>query len=104
MTSEQNKDILTMDLRADGDDWRPTPHGRLLAEVLAKNFFAKGKDVLELGGGVGNHTVILLRQGPHSLVVTEIDDALLASTRANVERNRPPGSVIEYRVADWLST
>ncbi len=104
MTSEQNNDILTMELRAGGDDWRPTPHGLFLADVLAKNFFAKGKDVLELGGGVGNHTIILLRQGPRSLVVTEIDDALLASTRANVERNRPQESVIEYRVADWLST
>lgn len=104
MTSDQSDDFLAMDLTAEGDDWRPTPHGRFLADVLAKHDFAKGKDVLELGAGVGNHTIILLRQDPKSLVATEVDEALLASTRANVERNRPGESVIEYRVADWLST
>lgn len=104
MTSDQSSDILAMDLTAAGDDWRPTPHGRFLADVLAKHHFAQGKDVLELGAGVGNHTIILLRQEPKSLVATEIDEALLASTRANVERNLPTCSVIDYRVADWLST
>ena len=37
-------------------------------------------------------------------MVTESSEDLLASTRKNVERNRPAGSVIEYRVSDWLST
>ena len=104
MTPEQSNDTHAMELSAQGDDWRPTPHGRFLADVLTSNSFAKGKDVLELGGGVGNHTILLLRHEPRSLVVTEISEDLLASTRKNVERNRPAGSVIEYRVSDWLST
>ena len=42
-----------MDLDAGEDDWRPTPHGICLAEVLAANpQVVAGREVLELGGGV----------------------------------------------------
>jgi methylase of polypeptide subunit release factors len=96
--------LLDMDLGMKGDDWRPTPHGAFLAQVLAENDFVKGKTVLELGGGVANHTIILARQHPKHLVTTEITETLLATTRQNVERNVPDAPFMEYRVADWLST
>ena len=94
-----------MDLVADGDDWQPTPHGRFLAETLAEHNLVRGKRVLELGGGVANHTILMLRQGAAQMVVTEITRDRLDTTRANVERNCPEATDrIEYRVADWLST
>ena len=104
MTDTHADADLDMDLSAAGDDWRPTPHGRFLARVLSQHDFARGKDVLELGAGVANHTILLLRQEPRSLVATEILPELLDSTRANVERNCGTDQPIEYRVADWLST
>lgn len=104
MRTGHPNDYLDMDLRAQGDDWRPTPHGEFMARVLAENNLVSGKDVLELGAGLGNHTIILIRQGVRSLVVTEIKQALLDTTRANVERNCPDADSIEYRVANWLNT
>lgn len=93
-----------MDLDLGGDDWRPTPHGEFLAEVLAEHDLVRGKDVLELGAGSGNHTILLVRQGAARVVATEIAPQLLETTRRNVERNCPGTDCVEYRVADWLDT
>jgi len=100
-------DLLDMDLSGSEDDWSPTPHGQLLAKALAETNLVHGKTVLELGAGVGNHTIVLLRQGASSLVATEITEQRLATTRRNVERNVTPPwpePQIEYRAADWLNT
>ncbi|MEL6428830.1 MAG: methyltransferase [Planctomycetota bacterium] len=96
--------LLEMDLSAGEDDWTPTPHGRWLAQVVAGNDFVSGKDVLELGAGVANHTILLHRKGAQSIVATEITADLLATTAANLERNLDDPSKIELRVADWLDT
>ncbi len=94
-----------MDLALGGDDWAPTPHGRLLSEALAGSDLASGRRVLELGAGSANHTILLLRQGAAHVVATEITEDLLATTRRNVERNCPSlMDRVEYRVADWLNT
>ena len=97
-------DPLHMDLASGADDWTPTPHGEFLAQVMAEHNLVRGLDVLELGAGVGNHTVLLARQGARSIVATEITAELLETTQANVERNVSDTSNIEYRVADWLDT
>ncbi|MDP6738476.1 MAG: methyltransferase [Planctomycetota bacterium] len=100
-------DLLQMDLSGGDDDWSPTPHGQLLALALAENNLVCDKSVLELGAGVGNHTILLLRQSACSMVVTEITPERLETTRANVERNMGPPwpePNIEYRAADWLNT
>jgi len=94
--------LLDMDLGMGDEDWTPTPHGRFLAQVLAEHNMVEGKSVLELGGGVGNHSIILARQNPSHLVITEVTEGLLATTRENVERNVPGADFVEYRVADWL--
>ncbi len=107
MTSAYPEDLLEMDLTGGEDDWSPTPHGRLLAGALAENNLVRGKSVLELGAGVGNHTIVMLRQGAASLVATEITEERLETARRNVERNTRspwPEPCIEYRLADWLST
>jgi len=96
--------LLDMELSTGGDDWQPTPHGRFLARMLAEHDLARGADVLELGAGAANHTIILLRQEPRSLVATEISAERLETTRANVARNVPDARNVEYRVADWLNT
>ncbi|MEL6713351.1 MAG: methyltransferase [Planctomycetota bacterium] len=96
--------LLEMDLSAGEDDWTPTPHGRWLAHVVARNDFVSGKDVLELGAGVANHTILLHRKGARSIVATEITAELLATTAANLERNLDDPSTVELRVADWLDT
>lgn len=94
-----------MDLDARDGDWRPTPHGAFLGEVLAQHGeIVAGRDVLELGGGVGNHTIPLLRLGARSVVTTEILPDRSETTRRNVERNCPDAANVEYRVADWLDT
>jgi len=92
-----------MDLSMEDGDWKPTPHGQCLAEVLAENNLVEGKTVLELGAGTGNHTILLARQGAKHIAATEITQALVDTTEENVKRNAP-GASMEYRVADWLAT
>jgi 16S rRNA G1207 methylase RsmC len=96
--------LLSMELASGEQDWQITPHGRFLGEVLAERDLVSGKEVLELGGGQGNHTIVMARQRPARLVVTEIAGELLETTRANVERNVEAAGMVEYRVADWLDT
>ena len=96
-------ELLQMDLSFGGDDWKPTPHGKHLARTLAEHNLVRDKEVLELGAGVGNQTIVMLRQGAKRVVATEIREGLLETTRRNVERNCP-AAAIEYRVADWLDT
>ena len=97
------EELLDMDLSMEEGDWRPTPHGQCLAEVLAEHNIVQGKTVLELGAGTGNHTILFARQGAEHIVATEISQAFAETTRVNVERNAP-GASVECRVADWLST
>ena len=96
-------ELLIMDLAAGADDWSPTPHGSALAEALAASDLIDGRSVLELGAGVGNHTIVIVRKGARSVVATEITAARAATTRANVERNcGAAADRVEYRVADWI--
>ena len=104
MSAQDRNDYLNMDLSTPGDVWEPTPHGVFLGEVLAANNMVRDQHVLELGGGAANHTIILLRQGARHVVVTEINETFLDTTRANVARNVPEADNIEFRVADWLDT
>jgi predicted RNA methylase len=97
-------ELLDMDLSGGEDDWTPTPHGQFLARMLAEHNVVQGLDVLELGAGVANHTILLQRQGARSIVATEITEDLLATTRRNLERNCPGADNVEFRVADWLDT
>ena len=97
--------VLAMELVAGDDDWEPTPHGRCLAEVLFENpDVVAGRDVLELGGGVGNHTIPIIRLGAKSVTTTEVVPDRSETTRRNVEANCPTVENVEYRVADWLDT
>jgi len=97
--------LLDMRIEAGEDDWNPTPHGVLLSEVLARHDLVKGKEVLELGGGVGNQTILLVHKGARRIITTEISVLRSATTRRNVELNCPDATIeIEYRVADWLNT
>ena len=102
-TTYTTEELLDMDLCMEDGDWKPTPHGQCLSEVLAENNLVEGKTVLELGAGTGNHTILFARQGAAHIVATEISQAFADTTRANVERNAP-GASVECRVADWLST
>lgn len=86
------------------DDWTPTPHGEALAAYLATSSLFDGKEVLELGGGVANHTLLLLGHPLKRLVVTEITEERLETTRRNVEKHHGKDPRIEYVVADWLNT
>ena len=101
---ESADSLLQMDLSAGSDDWSPTPHGHWLARMLAENDLVRGRDVLELGAGVANHTILIHRQGARSIVATEITEQLLETTRENFERNCGTAANIRFRVADWLST
>ena len=99
-----------MHLASGSDDWAPTPHGALLAEALAATDLIDARDVLELGAGVGNHTIVIVRKGARSVVATEITAARAESTRLNVERNCDAAAGVDnrvdnrvsYRVADWV--
>ncbi|MCP5065315.1 MAG: methyltransferase [bacterium] len=94
-----------MHIDSHDDDWQPTPHGIFFGEVLAAHpeLFA-GRDVLELGGGVGNHTVPLIRMGAATVTTTEIVASRSETTRRNVGHNCPDATGVDYRVADWLHT
>ncbi|MEM8710878.1 MAG: methyltransferase [Planctomycetota bacterium] len=98
------EDALQMELSASDGAWEPTPHGRWLARMLADNDLVSGKDVLELGAGVANHTILIHRKGARSIVATEITEGLLQTTKENFERNCGEVPNLELRVADWLNT
>ena len=87
------EELLDMDLSMGDGDWKPTPHGQCLSEILAENNLVEGKTVLELGAGTGNHTILFARQGAAHIVATEISQAFADTTRANVEKNAPGSSV-----------
>ena len=76
--------LLSMDLRAGDADWSPTPHGHWLARMIAENDLVKDRDVLELGAGVANHTILTHRKGAKSIVATEI--TVFAALRAGDHR------------------
>jgi len=103
--SLDDQSVLVMDLDASAGDWQPTPHGILLGKALAEHpELFQGRTVLELGGGVGNHTIPMVRMGARRLVTTEILPERNETTRRNVQRNCPDAADVEYRVADWLHT
>ena len=101
---EELDTLLAMDLSAGEDDWTPTPHGQWLAKMLAKYDLVGGKDVLEIGAGVANHTILIHRRGAKSIVATEITEPLLDTAKTNFDRNVEGDVAIEWRVADWLAT
>jgi len=86
------------------DDWLPTPHGITMAEAIAGplNGFFTDKKVLELGSGVGNHTVLIMDQRPKQLTVTEITAPRLDVTRKTLRGNDLDDSSVDYVVGDWL--
>jgi len=97
-------DIRQMDLASGDDDWSPTAHGILLGDAIAEGDYVRDREILELGAGVGNHTILLLRKGAARVVATEITESRIATARANVERNCPDlADRVEYRTADWLA-
>jgi len=99
----RDDDLRAMELDCGADDWTPTPHGQLLGDVIAGHDLVAGKDVLELGAGVANHTILLARKGAASLVATEITFERAQTARRNFERNCPDYANAEFRVADWTS-
>jgi len=89
------------------DDWLPTPHGLTLSEAI---FFRipslveslSGRNVLELGSGVGNHSILIHRCQPKSLTMTEITDSRLLTTKQSMVFNKCTSNTL-YVTADWLS-
>ena len=43
--------------------WNPTPHGMHLGNMIDHLSF-EGTDVLELGSGCGNHTILMANKSP----------------------------------------
>lgn len=72
MGFESIDELLEMELATSEDDGRPTPHGRHLTRAMAARNLVRGKRVLELGGGVGNQTVLLVRQGARHVVAATL--------------------------------
>ncbi len=72
-----------------------------LRELAKKDFF-RGKRILELGGGIANHTLIALGNDPELLVATEISEERLKVTRKAVHDQLGGVANCEFRVADWL--
>ena len=85
--------------------WKETNHGRTMSlaiESLVKDGFFEGKDILELGGGIANHTVRMLQGNPKSMITTEISAERLEVTRNRVLEESDQSKLIRYQVADWL--
>lgn len=89
----------TIDLEVPEGVWNPTPHGMHLGNMIL-NLDFKDKEVLELGSGSGNHTILIAQQKPKALTVTEINQDVLNNTRHNLLKNNIDMPV-EYVVADW---
>ncbi len=94
-----------MDNVTDSDIWKETNHGRTMSEgilELRRRGLFRGKEVLELGGGIANHTVLVLKSEPEFLVTTEINQERLDFTREAVLERIGDDSRCRYLVADWL--
>lgn len=93
--------------RISNDDWLPTPHGITMADAIIKtdklkNFFTN-KKVLELGSGVGNHTLLILKQKPTNLTVTEISESRMSVTKNTLNANKDISQDnISFVIGDWL--
>ncbi len=90
---------VTIDLDVPEGVWNPTPHGMHLGNMILELDF-QDAEVLELGSGCGNHTILIAQKNPKKLTVTEIDQAILDNTRHNLLKNNIDIPV-EYIVADW---
>ena len=92
---------IAMELDVPSGVWNPTPHGAQLANTLLDLDF-KDADVLELGSGCGNHSILIASKNPKKLTVTEIDQLTLDNTKHNLLKNNV-GIPVEYIVADWTN-
>ncbi|MDH3650989.1 MAG: methyltransferase [Saprospiraceae bacterium] len=79
--------------------WNPTPHGMHLGNMIL-NLDFKDTEVLEIGSGCGNHTILICQKKPKKLTVTEINRSILDNTRHNLLKNNID-TPVEYMVADW---
>jgi len=99
---------LMINIETDTITWKETNHGRTMSEALRGlgngNFF-RGKRILELGGGIANHTIIMLENYPELLVTSEINEERLDVTRRTVLDHFLNDEQLpcEFRVADWLN-
>jgi len=89
----------TINLEVPEGVWNPTAHGMLLGNIIL-NLNLKGAEVLELGSGSGNHTILISQQKPKKLTVTEISQEILNNTHHNLLKNNI-NLPVEYIVADW---
>jgi len=89
----------TLELDVPEGVWNPTPHGMLLGKIIT-NIDFKNAEVLELGSGCGNHTILISQQKPKKLTVTEINQDILNNTHHNLLKNNI-NLPVEYLVADW---
>jgi len=89
----------TLELDVPEGVWNPTPHGMHLGNMIL-TLDLKNKEVLELGSGSGNHTILISKQKPKKLTVTEISQDILSNTRHNLLKN-DINLPVEYMVADW---
>ncbi len=89
----------TLELDVPEGVWNPTPHGMLLGKTIA-NIDFKNAEVLELGSGCGNHTILISHQKPKKLTATEINQDILNNTHHNLLKNNI-NLPVEYLVADW---
>ncbi len=67
--------------------------------VLQNPQLINGRDVLELGCGLGLTTMALARCNPSSVIATDYEQAALDVTARNFEHNKLP--VPELRLLDW---
>lgn len=90
---------ITIELDVPEGVWNPTYHGMYLGNIII-DLDLNGKEVLELGSGSGNHTILISKQNPKRLTVTEISQDILNNTRHNLLKNNI-NLTVEYVVADW---
>lgn len=92
---------VELDLDVPAGVWNPTPHGVHLGHMLATLDFT-GQRVLELGTGCGIHAIVIARRGAASLMLTEIDDAILHNAKHNLAKH-DVNIPVEFLVADWTT-
>tara|TARA_B110001454_G_scaffold183746_1_gene179060 strand:- start:4100 stop:4786 length:687 start_codon:yes stop_codon:yes gene_type:complete len=92
---------ITIDLSVPNGVWNPTPHGMHLGNMIL-NINFENAEVLELGSGSGNHSILIALKKPKKLTVTDINQTALDSTRHNLLKNNI-NIPIEYLVADWTN-
>lgn len=72
----------------------------ILSRYLVENGLLRNKRILELGAGIGLPSIISIKEGAESVIITDLPSALSLLER-NVRENTEESNVPQFIALDW---